>query len=131
MRENNSSFEDFYLLIIYSHSRGFSLRSMVASYLIGLTRIKAGNEFANLALPQALLFLFQEDLSHWRTIFLCSSSIYFLGNVIFLLCGSGEIQPFNDSAGVGRPDRTCECKSHSLLCFDTIFIKRVCYFTKS
>eukprot|EP00095_Tigriopus_kingsejongensis_P002637 maker-scaffold441_size170131-snap-gene-0.28 protein:Tk02637 transcript:maker-scaffold441_size170131-snap-gene-0.28-mRNA-1 annotation:"hypothetical protein TcasGA2_TC006625" len=38
------------------------------------------------------------DLSHWRTIFLFSSSVYFLGNVIYLLFGSGKIQAFNDSS---------------------------------
>lgn len=78
-----------------------------AGTLMGITNMCANS--MGIITPYFVGFIINghEDLSHWRTIFLCSSSIYFLGNVIFLLCGSGEIQPFNDSAGVGRPDRTC------------------------
>ncbi|XP_059087050.1 sialin-like [Tigriopus californicus] len=78
-----------------------------AGTLMGITNMCANS--MGIITPYFVGFIVDghEDLSHWRTIFLCSSSIYFLGNVIYLLCGSGEIQAFNDSSGVGRQDRIC------------------------
>lgn len=40
--------------------------------------------------------MLQKDVDQWHIIFYISAVIYFLGNLIFVLFGSGEIQWWND-----------------------------------
>lgn len=40
-------------------------------------------------------FLSQHNRSEWQTVFIISAAIFFLGNLLFLICGSSEVQPWD------------------------------------
>ena len=63
--------------------------------------IISGDEHNNL-----LLFLaFQGTKEQWQTIFLSTGCLYMFGLFIFLVCGSGELQPWaKDDMSQPRPD---------------------------
>ncbi|KAJ8679911.1 hypothetical protein QAD02_015698 [Eretmocerus hayati] len=42
----------------------------------------------------------QEDVEQWHTVFYMSTLIYFLGNLIFVIFGSGEVQSWNDPSSM-------------------------------
>lgn len=41
----------------------------------------------------------QKDPSLWRIVFFVASGFYFVGNLIFVIFGSGKIQPWNALPG--------------------------------
>lgn len=41
-------------------------------------------------------FYLQKDPNQWKVIFYMTASIYVLASVIFIIFGSGEVQPWND-----------------------------------
>ncbi len=40
-------------------------------------------------------YLFQQTIEAWRIVFLTAAGVYVVFNTVFLLFGSGEVQPWN------------------------------------
>ncbi|XP_012254703.2 putative inorganic phosphate cotransporter [Athalia rosae] len=69
-----------------------------AGTLMGMTNGTA-NVFAILApLITGFIVTDPHQVAEWRTVFFISSGFYFLGNLFFVLFGSGEVQWWNNSA---------------------------------
>lgn len=41
-------------------------------------------------------FAFQSNVYQWNIVFYVSAVIFFLGNLIFIICGKGEVQWWNN-----------------------------------
>lgn len=52
-------------------------------------------------------FFFQKDPNQWKVIFYMTASIYVLASVIFVIFGSGELQPWNDEETDKGKEKFC------------------------
>lgn len=52
---------------------------------------------ANIVKVTKKYFVFQSSAYQWNIVFYVAAAIYFMGNLIFVICGTGEVQWWNNS----------------------------------
>ena len=50
----------------------------------------------------------QDDQQHWQIVFWLAGGGYFLGNIIYVIFASGEVQPWNDVSNINAQEHAAE-----------------------
>ncbi|GBP87185.1 Putative inorganic phosphate cotransporter [Eumeta japonica] len=79
-----------------------------AGALMGITNCVANGIAIVAPIAAGLLLKDETNAADWRKVFYLSSGVYFVCNLIFVLLGSSERQPWNEPAHSEGPEQIKE-----------------------